>query len=98
MRRGGIGIPPAQRIEDGLGQTFAGLPDLECDYLVGGGVVVDQSPADLFAEAVLGVPGGQRSDVGIAVVIGVAGTHCFENSWGWHPFARTLSLFAEATR
>ncbi len=42
MRGGGIGIPPAQRIEDGLGQAFAGLPYLERDYLVGGGVVVDQ--------------------------------------------------------
>jgi hypothetical protein len=80
MRRAGCW----QGVEHGLGQTFAGVPHLERDYLVGSGVVVDQSPADLFTENIVRVAGGQPSDVGIAVVIGVAGTHRFEDSWGGH--------------
>src|SRR5271155_335350 len=78
--RGAVrGAGCGQRVEQCAGQAGAGVPDLERDDLVGAGVVVDQTPVDLFAEDVLGVAGGQPGDVGLAVVIGVAGSHCFED-------------------
>jgi hypothetical protein len=69
-----------QRVEHRLREAAAGVPDLERDDLVGGCVVIDQAPTDLFADDVLGMTGGEPSDVGVTVVVSVSNVHGDENS------------------
>lgn len=70
-----------QCLQDACRQSLARRPDLDCNDLVSGGVVVDQAPVDLLADDAVGVPRGKPRYIGLAVVIGKSRTHGFKDSF-----------------